>query len=72
LPRIRVVEVAVDLSERLEVVVRDLRSVVRCPWCGFKTSRVHETRRVKVKDVPRAPGGDAHLAQASLLLRELR
>lgn len=27
--------------------------MVRCPWCGFKTSKVHETRRVKVKDVPR-------------------
>jgi transposase len=51
--RIRVVEVLVDLPERLEVVVRDLRLVVRCPFCGFKTSKVHETRRVKVTDVPR-------------------
>lgn len=50
--RIRVVEVLVDLPERLEVVVRDLRSVVRCPFCGFKTTRVHETRCVKVKDLP--------------------
>jgi transposase len=51
--RIRVVEVLVDFPERLEVVVKDLRSVVRCPWCGFKTSKVHETRRVRIKDVPR-------------------
>jgi transposase len=51
--RIRVVEVVVDVPERLEVVVKDLRSVVRCPWCGFKTSRGHETRRTKVTDVPR-------------------
>jgi transposase len=51
--RIRVVEVLVDLPERLEVVVRDLRSVVRCPWCGLKTSKIHEMRRTKVKDVPR-------------------
>jgi transposase len=53
LHRIRVVDVVTDLPERLEVVIRDLRSVVRCPWCGFKTAKVHETRRVKIKDVPR-------------------
>jgi transposase len=51
--RIRVVKVLVDLPERLEVVIRDLRSVVRCPFCGFKTTKVHETRRVKIRDVPR-------------------
>ncbi len=51
--RIRVVDVLVDLPERLEVMVADLRSVVRCPFCGFKTNKVHETRRVKIKDVPR-------------------
>ena len=49
--RIRVIEVLTDLPERLEVAIRDLRSVVRCPWCGFKTTNVHETRRVKVKDL---------------------
>lgn len=53
LRRIQVVEVVVDLPERLEVVIRDLRSVVRCPWCGFKTSAVHETKRVRIKDIPR-------------------
>ncbi len=52
LQRMRVVEVLVDLPERLEVAIRDLRSVVRCAWCGFKTSNVHETRRVKIKDLP--------------------
>ena len=51
--RIRVIEVMVDLPERLEVVISDLRSVVRCPWCSFKTFKVHETRRVKVTDIPR-------------------
>jgi transposase len=55
--RIRVVQVLVDLPERLEVVVRDLRSVVRCPFCGFKTTKVHETRRVKVTDVSRGAQG---------------
>jgi hypothetical protein len=44
----------VDLPDRLEVLIKDLRSVVRCPWCGFKTTKVHETRRVKVKDVERS------------------
>jgi len=65
--RIRVIEVMIDLPERLEVVVRDLRSVVRCPWCSFKTSKVHETRRVKGQG-PRAwhPEGDAHLAAPPL------
>lgn len=50
--RIRVVEVLVDLPERLEVVIKDLRSVVRCPFCGFKTTKIHETRPTKVKDLP--------------------
>lgn len=53
LHRIRVIGVLVDLPERLEVLVRDLRSAVRCPFCGFKITKVHETRRVEVKDVPR-------------------
>lgn len=53
--RIRVVEVLIDLPERLEVVICDLRSVVRCPFCGFRTSKVHERRRVRVRDVPRGP-----------------
>jgi transposase len=51
--RIRVVDVLVDLPERLEVLITDLRSVVRCPYCGFKTNKVHETRRAKIKDLPR-------------------
>ena len=51
--RIRVVDVLVDVPERLEVLVTDLRSVVRCPFCGFKTNQVHEIRRAKVKDLPR-------------------
>ncbi len=52
LKRIRVVKVVADLNERLEVVVSDLRSVVTCPFCGLKTSKVHDTRRVKIKDLP--------------------
>ncbi|GIU91815.1 MAG: hypothetical protein KatS3mg011_0721 [Acidimicrobiia bacterium] len=51
LRRIRVVDVTVDLPERLEVVVEDTRRVVRCPHCGFRTTRVHDRRRVRVRDV---------------------
>jgi len=52
LRRIRVVAVLVDLIEQLVVEVADLRRVVRCRWCGFKTTRVHDTRRVAVRDLP--------------------
>jgi transposase len=52
LRRIRVVEVLVDVTERLEIVVSDLRSVVTCPLCGGKTAKVHDTRRVRIKDLP--------------------
>jgi transposase len=52
LRRIRVVEVVADAHDRLEVAVRDVRSIVRCPWCGIKARRVHDTRRVRIKDLP--------------------
>jgi hypothetical protein len=32
--------------------VADTRRVVRCPVCGDKTSKVHETRRVEFGDLP--------------------
>jgi transposase len=32
--------------------VAETRSVVRCSACGFKTSAVHDTRRVVVQDIP--------------------
>jgi transposase len=51
LRRIRVVAVLVDLIERLVVEITDVRRVVRCPHCGFKTSRVHDTRRFRVRDL---------------------
>jgi len=52
LRRIRVVAVVVDLIERLVVEIVDTRRVVRCPHCGFKTSRVHDSRRLRVRDLP--------------------
>ncbi len=52
LRRIRVVAVVVDLVERLVVEIVDLRRVVRCPYCGFKTARIHDKRRLLVHDLP--------------------
>ena len=52
LRRIRVVGVLVDLIERLVVEIVDVRRVVRCPHCGFKTTRVHDDRRLQVHDPP--------------------
>jgi transposase len=51
LRRIRVIEVLVDLFDRLVVSVEDTRRVLRCPHCGFKTMSVHDRRTVKVIDV---------------------
>lgn len=52
LGRVRVVQVLVDVIEQLVVVVADGRRVVRCPYCGFATGRVHDRRRVTVHDLP--------------------
>ena len=52
LRRIRVVAVVADLIERLVIEIADLRRVVRCPDCGFKTARVHDSRRYRVRDLP--------------------
>lgn len=52
LRRIRVVAVLIDAVEKLVVEVADVRRVVRCPHCGFKTARVHDSRRLEVRDLP--------------------
>lgn len=52
LRRVRVVAVLVDVLERLVVEIADTRRVVRCPWCGFKTTSVHDDRGVRVRDLP--------------------
>ena len=48
---IKVLEVVVDDPFELKIVVADSRSVVRCPSCGHKTAKVHDTRDVVVRDV---------------------
>ncbi|MBU1495162.1 MAG: ISL3 family transposase [Actinobacteria bacterium] len=52
LRRVRVVGVLVDLMERLVVEIADVRRVVRCPHCGFNTTRVHDRRRLVIRDLP--------------------
>jgi len=52
LRRIRVLEVMEDLVELLVVAVSDLRTVVRCVHCGFLTAKVHDRRRIRVRDLP--------------------
>ncbi len=49
---LRVLDVVEDLPERLVVAVVALSSVIRCADCGFKTAKVHATRKVKVADLP--------------------
>jgi DNA-directed RNA polymerase subunit RPC12/RpoP len=52
LRRIRVIAVLVDVIEKLVVEIADTSRVVRCPHCGFKTARVHDSRRFRVRDLP--------------------
>ncbi len=49
---IRVLTVLVDTPSRLEVEVASTRSWSRCPFCGFKTRIVHDTRRRRIRDLP--------------------
>jgi len=51
-PGIKVLEVVEDLPERLVVAVVLIRAWVRCSACGFKTRRVHQTKTVKIRDLP--------------------
>ena len=52
LRRIRVVRMVRDDEAELVVEVADSQSVKRCPACGLRTARVHETRRRRVRDLP--------------------
>lgn len=52
LRRMKVVRVVVDEIDQLVIEVADTRSLVRCPACGHKTTKVRETRKVEVKDIP--------------------
>jgi transposase len=49
---IRVLAVLVDAVDELVVAVASTRSWSRCPHCGFRCRRVHDTRLRKVRDLP--------------------
>ncbi len=51
LKRVKVLEFLVDDPFELKILVSDTRSVVRCPSCGHKTAKVHDTRDVVVRDI---------------------
>ncbi len=51
LGQIRVLEVLVDTPSALRVAVESTVRRPRCPHCGFKCSRVHDTRRREVRDL---------------------
>ncbi|MCA1704221.1 MAG: transposase family protein [Actinobacteria bacterium] len=52
LRRMKVVRVVEDEIDKLVIEVADARTVVRCPACGHRTTKVHETRKVVVRDIP--------------------
>ena len=52
LKRLKVLRVVEDEIDKLVIEVADTRTVVRCPACGHRTTKVHETRRVMVRDIP--------------------
>lgn len=52
LPKMRVVEVVEDLPERLVIAIVAVAGWVRCWACGHKTRTVHETKKVRVRDLP--------------------
>ena len=47
----RVLGVVEDLPEWLVVAVDAIAGSLRCQACGFKTKRVHATRKVRVADL---------------------
>ena len=51
LRQIRVVEVLLDTPTVLRVRVESAVSRPRCPHCGFKCHRVHDTREREVRDL---------------------
>ena len=47
----RVLAVALDTPSELRVEVESTVRRPRCPACGFRCTRVHDTRRRKVRDL---------------------
>ena len=53
----RVLAVASDTPSELRVEVESTVRRPRCPACGFRCVRVHDTRRRKVRDLQGARSG---------------
>ena len=51
LRQIRVLEVVEDTSAVLRVRVESSQTLLRCPHCGFKSHKVHDTRERQVRDL---------------------
>ena len=51
LRQVRVLAVVVDTAEELRVRVESTVRRPRCPHCGFKCHRVHDTREREVRDL---------------------
>ena len=51
LRQIRVLAVVSDTLSELVVEVESSVSRPRCPHCGFRCGRVHDTRRRKIRDL---------------------
>jgi transposase len=49
---IRVLEVVTDGPDRLVVKVVGSSPRSSCPFCGFRAAKIHETRTVRVRDLP--------------------
>ena len=76
LREIRVLAVALDTPSELRVEVESTVRRPRCPACGFRCVRVHDTRRRKVRDLRSAsvtvPAPQPRLGQRHRRLRHTR
>ena len=48
---VRVLEVLVDSVDRLEVEMESAREWSRCPYCGFRCSKVWDRRAKRIRDL---------------------
>ena len=66
LRQIRVLEVDVDTPTVLRVRVESTVSRPRCPHCGFKCHKVHDTREREVRDLEVSGRRTVHAAPVQL------
>ena len=72
LREIRVLEVIMDTPHELRVKVESTVRRPRCVACGFRCSRVHDTREREIRDLEiSGRAGDAGVVAAPVRLRTL-